>query len=80
MTDKAIRNLACAVVLQAVKDYLYATPQKQAAILKELRSPYMDLFSNGTSLAVADQLEKHPEEIAERMKQHHEIGGNYETC
>lgn len=69
MTDANIRNLAAAITLQAVKDYFDATgePKQQNAILKELRSPYMDLLTNGTSLAVADQLEKNPKEIAERL-------------
>ena len=68
MTDANIRSLACAILMQAVKDYLYTTPEKQAVILKDLRSPYMDLLTNGTSIVVADQLELHPEEIRERLR------------
>lgn len=73
MTDANIRNLACAILMQAAKDYLYTTPEKQAVILKDLRSPYMDLLTNGTSIAVADQLELHPEEIRERLRRDSEI-------
>jgi hypothetical protein len=73
VTDSAIRNLACAIVLQAVKDYFKTTPQKQKVILKDLRSPYMDMLTNGTSVVVAEQLEKNPEEIAARIQQNHEI-------
>ncbi len=82
MTDKAIHNLASAIIMQAVRDYFtkqeYKTKgkteamfiKKRKAILKDLRSPYMDMLSNGTSIVVAEQLEKHPEEIADRLRQY----------
>lgn len=74
MTEQNIRDLACAVVLQAVKDYFKTTsPQKKKVILKDLRSSWMDSFTNGTSVHVAEQIEKHPKEIAERLKR------NYKT-
>ena len=87
MSDASIRNLACAIVLQAVRDYFtkkeYKTKakteemfiKKRKTILKDLRSSYMNLITQGTSVVVADQLEKHPEEIAARMRQNHEMGG-----
>lgn len=87
MTDQSIRNLACAIILQAVKDYFtkteYKTEEKTEAmfiekrktILKDLRSHYMDMLSKGTSVIVAEQLELHPEDIAARLRQHGEIGG-----
>lgn len=70
MTDAQVRNLACAITMQAVRDYFHADgqPKKQNAILKELRSKWMDFITNGTSVAVADQLEKHPDEIRERLR------------
>lgn len=79
MTDLAVRELACAIMLQAAKDYFikekYKTEKKTEAmfikkrktILEDLRSSYMDLLSNGTSIVVAEQLELHPDEIAERL-------------
>lgn len=75
MTDQSIRNLACAIIMQAVKDYFEAntTDKQRNAILKDLRSSRMDFISNGTSVIVAEQLELHPKEIAARMRQHHEI-------
>lgn len=87
MNDANIRNLACAIVLQAVRDYFtkeeYKTEKKteemfakkRKTILKDLRSSYMNLITQGTSIIVAEQLELHPEEIAARMRQHHEMGG-----
>lgn len=77
--DKNYKNLVAAIMLQAVKDYFvkrkYDTEKKTEAmfikkrkmILKDLRSDYMDTLSNGTSLIVAEQLEKHPKEIRARL-------------
>ena len=72
MNDQNIRNLTCAIVLQAAKDYCNkkASPERKAAILKDLRSKWMDFITEGTSVVVAEQLEKHPQEIAERVRQH----------
>ena len=69
MTDYAVRQLACAVTLQAAKDYCSkrATASKRLAILKDLRSDWMYMLTDGTSIIVADQLEKHPKEIAKRF-------------
>lgn len=74
MTDTNIRNLAAAITLQAVKDYFdeNVTDAKRKVILKDLRSAHMDFITNGMSIIVAEQLEKHPEEIAERLRRHSE--------
>jgi hypothetical protein len=70
MNDHAIRQLAAAVMLRAVKDYFgrKSTPEKRTEILKDLRSGWMRDFTNGTAANVAEQLEKYPEEIRTRMK------------
>jgi hypothetical protein len=70
MTDEAIRNLACAITLRAVKDYFgkKSTPKKRTEILKDLRSGWMRDLTNGTSVNVAEQLEKHPKEILARLR------------
>lgn len=84
MTDYAIRQLACAITMQAVRDYFikkeYKTvkkteemfDKKRKEIIKDLRSAYMDMLSNGQSVLVAEQLEKHPEEIAVRLHKYEE--------
>ena len=84
MTDYAIRQLASAIILQAVRDYFikkeYKTvkkteemfDKKRKEIIKDLRSAYMDMLSNGQSIIVAEQLEKHPEEIAVRLHKYEE--------
>jgi hypothetical protein len=68
MTNNNIRNLACAITMQAVRDYFNSAEKGKKAILADLRSKYMDFITNGTSVAVADQLELHPDEIRERMQ------------
>lgn len=72
MDSENIKNLASEVMLQAVKDYINwrDTPERCNVVLKDLRSNWMNHFTNGMSLVVAEQLEKHPEEIAERIRQH----------
>ena len=67
MTDARYRNLACAITMQAVKDYFHSTASGKAQILEELRSKYMEFITNGTSVIVAEQLELHPKEIRARM-------------
>ena len=70
MTNTHVRNLACAITMQAVRDYFNdgVTAARQQAILKELRSTYMQFITDGTSVTIAEQLEKNPKEIAERLK------------
>ena len=71
MTNEAIRRLAAAVTMQAVRDFFRTKSEKsRKAILKDLRSHWMDMLTNGTSINVAEQLEKHPAEIAERLRRY----------
>jgi hypothetical protein len=70
MTDPNIRNLACAICLRAARDYFSntITPKDQKKILHELRSEWMRFITEGTSVVIAEQLEKNPEAIRERIK------------
>lgn len=70
MTDEIIKQLAAATVLRAVKDYFgkKSNEKRRAQILKDLRSPWMDFFTNGSAAIVADKLEKNPDEIKKRLK------------
>ena len=70
MTTSAIRQLVCAITMQAVRDYFATgvTAKKQQSILRDLRSKWMDFITDGTSVAVADQLELHPDEIRKRVR------------
>lgn len=67
MNDANIRNLACAITMQAVRDY-FAESAQQRQIIQDLRSPWMDFITGGLSVMTADQLEKHPNEIKARMR------------
>ena len=70
MKNTPEQELAYAVVMQFVRDYCApnVSAKKKRIILMDLRSDWMNFISNGASLIVADQLEKHPEEIAARLK------------
>ena len=70
MNDYAIRQLAAAVVLQAVKDFFHSSTAMKKVILKDLRSAWMQMLTSGTSANVANELEKHPEAIRERLRRH----------
>lgn len=72
MNDANIRQLACAILMQAVRDYFRSSTEKKAIILADLRSSYMDTITNGLSIVVAEQLELHPDEIRERLYHFHE--------
>lgn len=63
-----IRGLASAVIMQAVRDYFRRPEKEQKVILKDLRSAWMDLFTDGMSIVVAEQLEKRPKEIKEKVR------------
>ena len=70
MSEFAIRQLAAAITLQAVKDYFNGSAKKKQLILKDLRSDWMQSLTGGTSKNVAEQLELHPKEIRERLRRH----------
>jgi hypothetical protein len=72
MSDHSIKELGCAIIMQAVKDYFAGTEKQKCTILKDLRSSYMDMLTNGLSVVTAEQLEKHPNEIAERLRRNPE--------
>lgn len=64
------RQLIASVLLQGARDYCKTKSEtSRNTILKDLRSSRMDSISDGMSLIVAEQLELHPEEIAERLRQ-----------
>jgi broad-specificity NMP kinase len=73
MNDADVKNLASAITLQAVKDYFQSAEKGKKTILKDLRSPWMIMLTNDASVVVAEQLEKHPEEIRERLRRNGEL-------
>ena len=67
------RQLIASVILQGARDYCRTNSEtKRSAILNDLRSSRMKVMSDGMSAIVAEQLELHPEEIAERLRRNNE--------
>ena len=66
------RQLGASITYQAIRDYIAAEhePKKQTVIIKQLRSPWMDLISNGLAPILADKLETNPKEICDRVKRY----------
>ena len=64
------KNLGCAIVLEAVKEYFEVgtTDSKKKTILKHLKQDFIVAISDGLSLVVAEQIKKNPKEIAMRLK------------
>ena len=67
------RQLGFAIALQAAKDCekidgKKTTPQKRAAIIKQLRSEYMDTITEGLASQLADELQKDYMAVVTRIK------------
>lgn len=62
------RQLVMTIIYNAAKDYCQTTSEsKRKAILKDLRSSYMDFASDGMSVITAEQLEKNCDAIKARI-------------
>ena len=71
--DYNLRQLVAKITYQAAKDYCESeSSNKRLKILTDLQSSYMDYITDGTSVAVAEQLEKHSKEIAARLRRDYE--------
>lgn len=68
MYEENYRQLGAAIGLQAVKDYAVETPAMQKKIIKDLRSEYMELITQGASVFLAEKLETDPDEIIDRVR------------
>lgn len=67
------KQLGCAIALQAAKDCEKidgkpTSPQKRAAIIKQLYSPYMELITGGIAPMLADALKKDYKTVVMRIK------------
>ena len=68
-TTKNYEQLGYAIAYQATKDFFRTKSEKtKAKILKDLKSPYMDLLTNGLSAILAEKLETNPDEVKARIK------------
>ena len=73
------RNLMCAVLNEAVEDYVGKTPLgvkkvmpqylfKKSTILSDLQSPRMVALTDGMSITVADNLKSNAKQIAQNIE------------
>lgn len=67
------KQLGCAIAIQAAKDCesidgKETSPQKRAAIIKQLRSPYMDFITSGIAPMLADALKRNHKVVVARIK------------
>lgn len=67
MYEQNIRELACATLLVAIKDFFKGVETRHK-ILKDLRSEWMDYLTDGLSIKLAHELETNPEQIRTRYK------------
>lgn len=67
---EAIRKLSDAVLAEAVKEYFEkeTTKEKQRVIIKDLHSNWMDFFTDGKSILVAEALVRNHEEIKRKLE------------
>lgn len=66
--EEAYKGLLAAIMLQAAKDYVFGTENERPQVLRDLRSRHMCSLTDDQSAIIAEQLEKHPKEIAERLR------------
>lgn len=65
--NKGYKELGAAVAMEAIKEYFASSPAKQRAIIKDLKSPWMELLTSGASLWLAEKLKHNPKEIQARF-------------
>ena len=59
---KACKNLGAAITLQAIKDF-FNRPSESKGIINMLKSPYMNLLTEGLSVKLAEKLINNPDEV-----------------
>lgn len=59
---KACKNLGCAIAVQAVKDF-FSRPLEREGIINMLKSPHMNLLTEGLSVKLAEKLKSNPDEV-----------------
>lgn len=75
MLYESIQQLASETIIQAAKDYCIASEKGKKEIIKELNSPWMDFFTDGTSKVAAQRLQTNEQEICERLKKDGDMRG-----
>ena len=70
--QRAVRDLANATLLRAAMDYVKSSSAMRRAIIKDLKSDWMDFFTDGMSIVLAEKLKKDPEEISIKVRQQYQ--------
>ena len=65
--DSNYKELGYAVALQACKDYFRSAEAKKKQIIKDLKSAWMDWWTGGLSVKLAEKLISEPETIRKRI-------------
>lgn len=68
--EENLKALACAVTAQAIKDYFDKETDKKEKkkIIKDLKSDWMDWFTNGLSPIAAKQIQENPRTICRKLR------------
>ena len=72
MNEYGAKQLVAAILLQAVEDYVSGS-HNRSAILRDLRSSYMEGIAGEMARITADRLEFHLDEVAENMGKVHQL-------
>lgn len=67
-TTKNYQQLGYAAVIQALKDFFAGTDKQKQAIIKQLKSPWLNFISNNLAWRLAEELEKNPKEVKRRFR------------
>ena len=75
MLTSEYHNIGKAIVWELLKWYCEKGTSKatRKAIIKDLKSDYLDQFSDGMALVVAEHLEKNSKEIIERVRKEKKV-------
>ena len=66
-TTKNYKQLGYAVAVQALKDFFNGTDKQKQAIIKQLKSKWMNFITNNLAWRLAQELETHPKEVYRRF-------------
>ena len=65
---KNYRNLGCAVIREALKEYFEVDKYGKKSIIEDLKGDWMDWFTDGLSIVAAQHLESNPRAIQKVLK------------
>ena len=66
-TTKNYEQLGKAVAVQATKDFAKGSAKNKNAVIKDLKSSWMEFITDGMSIHLAKALETNPKEVIKRF-------------